>query len=198
MHGETVKFAYFEFICRQFLLDELVILTTFAIRLSLSLFNDAISLPKYVVKWDERAVMSNQEISLAWLEVLCMQTCSRVYLHCQCDSFDTGSSITLYFSRCNNNFCDVTRCRFVNTECCRNNSHILKVNKNQTKQDTRKILLFIKSTYDANFSNTFKGNIAPVPAVIDDKLLKSFTEVVHGFAGHRWRNGSDFLSYCLP
>ena len=47
------------------------------------------------------------------------------------------------------------------------------------------------------FSNTFKDNIAQVPAVIDDKLLKPFTEVVHGFAGHRGRNGGDFLSYCL-
>ena len=47
------------------------------------------------------------------------------------------------------------------------------------------------------FSNTFKDNIAQVPAVIDDKLLKPFTEVVHGFAGQRGRNGGDFLSYCL-
>ena len=46
-------------------------------------------------------------------------------------------------------------------------------------------------------SNTFKNNIAQVPAVIDDKLLKPFTEVVHGFAGHHGRNGGDFLSYCL-
>jgi hypothetical protein len=38
------------FFVGQFPLDELVILTTFAIRLSLSLFNDVISLPKYVVK----------------------------------------------------------------------------------------------------------------------------------------------------
>jgi len=37
------------------------------------------------------------------------------------------------------------------------------------------------------FSNTFKGTIAQVPAVIDDKLLKPLTEVVHGFAGHRGR-----------
>ena len=47
------------------------------------------------------------------------------------------------------------------------------------------------------FSNTFKGNIAQVSAVIDDTLLKPFTVVVHGFAGHRGRNGGDFLSYCL-
>ena len=47
------------------------------------------------------------------------------------------------------------------------------------------------------FSNTFKDNISQVPAVIDDTLLKSFTEVVHGIAGHRGRNGGDFLSYCL-
>ena len=47
------------------------------------------------------------------------------------------------------------------------------------------------------FSNSFKDNIAHVPAVIDDKLLKPFTEVVHGFAGQRGRNGGDFLSYCL-
>ena len=86
---------------------------------------------------------------------------------------------------------------FVCTGCGRNNSHILKVNKHQTKQGTRKIILFIKSTYDAIFSNAFKDNIAQVPAVIDDKLLKPFTEVVHGFAGHRGRNGGDFLSYCL-
>ena len=32
------------------------------------------------------------------------------------------------------------------------------------------------------FPNTFKDNIAQVPAVIDDKLLKPFVEVVHGFA----------------
>ena len=58
------------------------------------------------------------------------------------------------------------------------------------KQGTQKIILFIKSTYDAIlFSNTFKDNITQVPAVIDDKLLKPFTEVVHGFAGHRRRNG---------
>ena len=61
----------------------------------------------------------------------------------------------------------------------------------------KKILLFIKSTYDAIFSNTFKANIAQVTAVIDDKILKPFTEVVHGFAGHRGRNGGDLLSYCL-
>ena len=47
------------------------------------------------------------------------------------------------------------------------------------------------------FSNTFKDNIAQVPAVIDDKLLKPFTEFVHGFADHRGRNGGDFLSYRL-
>ena len=34
------------------------------------------------------------------------------------------------------------------------------------------------------FLNTFKDNIAQVAAVIDDTLLKPFTEVVHGFAGH--------------
>ena len=42
-----------------------------------------------------------------------------------------------------------------NTGCGRNNSHILKINKNQTKQGTQKILLFIKSTYDAFFSKHF-------------------------------------------
>jgi len=47
------------------------------------------------------------------------------------------------------------------------------------------------------FSNTFKDNIAQVPAVIDDTLLKPFTEDVHGFAGHRGRNGGDFL-FVLP
>ena len=47
------------------------------------------------------------------------------------------------------------------------------------------------------FSNTFKDNIAQVPAAINDKFFKPFTEVVHGFAGHRGRNGGDFLSYCL-
>ena len=47
------------------------------------------------------------------------------------------------------------------------------------------------------FSNTFKDNIAQVQAVIDDTLLKPFTEVAHGFVGHRGRNGGDFLSYCL-
>ena len=65
------------------------------------------------------------------------------------------------------------------------------------KQGIQKILLFIKSTYAAFFfSNTFKDNIAQVPAVIDDTILKPFMEVVHGFAGHRGRNGGDFLSYC--
>ena len=83
------------------------------------------------------------------------------------------------------------------TGCGRNNSHILKVNKNQTKQDKQKILLFIKSTYDAFFSNTFKDNIGQVLAVIDDTTLKPFTEVAHGLAGHRGRNGGDFFSYCL-
>ena len=47
------------------------------------------------------------------------------------------------------------------------------------------------------FSNTFKDNIAQVPAVICDKLLKPFAEVAHGSAGHRGRNGGDVLSYCL-
>ena len=47
------------------------------------------------------------------------------------------------------------------------------------------------------FSNTFKDNIAQLLAVIGDKFLKPFTEVVHGFAGHHGRNGGDFLSYCL-
>jgi len=37
------------------------------------------------------------------------------------------------------------------TGCGRNNFHILKVNKNQTKQGTQKILLFIKTTHDAIF-----------------------------------------------
>ena len=87
---------------------------------------------------------------------------------------------------------------FTGTGCGRNNSHILKVNKNQTKKGTQKIISFIKSTYDAIFfSNTFKDNVAQVPAVIADTLLQPFTEVVHGFAGHRGRNGGDFLSYCL-
>ena len=44
----------------------------------------------------------------------------------------------------------------------------MKVIKNQTKQGTQKILLFIKSTYDAFFSNTFKDNISQVPVVTDD------------------------------
>jgi len=47
------------------------------------------------------------------------------------------------------------------------------------------------------FCKHFKNNIAQVTAVIDDTLLKPFTEVVYGFAGHRGRNGGDFLSYCL-
>ena len=52
--------------------------------------------------------------------------------------------------------------------CGRNNSHILKVNKNQTKQGTQKFLLFIKSTYDAIFfSNTFKGRRARRPGTIE-------------------------------
>jgi len=85
----------------------------------------------------------------------------------------------------------------LNTGYDRNNCHILKGNKNQPKQGTQKILLLIESTYNAVFLNTFKNNIAQVAAVIDDTLLKPFTEVVHGFAGHRGRNGGDFLSYCL-
>ena len=43
---------------------------------------------------------------------------------------------------------------FYCTGCGRNNSHILKVYKNQTKQGTQKNLLFIKSTYDAIFFQT--------------------------------------------
>ena len=35
------------------------------------------------------------------------------------------------------------------------------------------------------FSNTFKGNIAQVPAFIDDKLLKPFTEDVPGRRARR-------------
>ena len=78
------------------------------------------------------------------------------------------------------------------TGCGRNNSHILKIYKNQTKQGTQTIVLFIKSTYDAFFfSNNFKDNIAEVPAVIDDKFLKPFTEVVHGFAGHCCHSARD-------
>jgi len=46
-------------------------------------------------------------------------------------------------------------CGSCNTECGRNNSNILKVNKDQTKQGTQKILLFIKSTYDAFFFKHF-------------------------------------------
>ena len=43
------------------------------------------------------------------------------------------------------------------TGCGRNNSHILKFNKNQTKQGTQKIILLMKSTYDAiSFSNNLK------------------------------------------
>ena len=37
------------------------------------------------------------------------------------------------------------------TWCGRNNSHILKINKNETKQGTQKNILFIKRTYDAIF-----------------------------------------------
>ena len=83
------------------------------------------------------------------------------------------------------------------TGCGRNNSHIFKVYKNQMTQGTHKMILFIKRIYDAIFSNTFKDNIAQVPAVINGKILKTFTEVVHDFAGHRGRNGCDFFSYCL-
>jgi len=42
----------------------------------------------------------------------------------------------------------------LHTGCGRNNSYILKVNKNQTKQGTQKILLFIKTTCDAIFFQT--------------------------------------------
>jgi hypothetical protein len=42
----------------------------------------------------------------------------------------------------------------------------LKGNKNQTKQGTQKILLFIESTYDAIFSNPLKDNIAKLAAVM--------------------------------
>ena len=48
-----------------------------------------------------------------------------------------------------------------------------------------------------HFFKHFKDNIAQVSTVIDDKLLKPFTEVVYGFARHRGRNGGDFFSYCL-
>jgi len=51
----------------------------------------------------------------------------------------------------------MTTCGVVvgNTGCSRNNSHILNVNKNETKQGTLKILVFIKSTYDAIFFKYF-------------------------------------------
>jgi len=45
----------------------------------------------------------------------------------------------------------ISRGVFLCTGCSRNNSHILKGNKNQTKQGTQKIPLFIKSTYNAVF-----------------------------------------------
>ena len=87
---------------------------------------------------------------------------------------------------------------YIYTGCGRNNSHILKGNKNQMKQGTKKSLFLQKAhMMPFFFSNTFKDNIAQVAAVIDDTLLKPFTEVVHGFAGHYGRNGCDFLSYCL-
>jgi hypothetical protein len=47
------------------------------------------------------------------------------------------------------------------------------------------------------FKNTFKGNRAQLVAVIDDTLLKPFTEVVHDVADHGGRNGGLFLSYFL-
>jgi hypothetical protein len=47
------------------------------------------------------------------------------------------------------------------------------------------------------FSNIFKDNISKVAVVIDDSLLKTFAEVVSGFAGNRWRYVGDFLSYFL-
>jgi len=83
------------------------------------------------------------------------------------------------------------------TGCGRNNSHILKVNKNQTKQGVQNFI-YKKHIWCNFFSNTFKDNIAQVPAVIDDTLLKLFTEAVHGFAGHRGRNGGDFLVVLPP
>ena len=43
------------------------------------------------------------------------------------------------------------------------------------------------------FSNTFKDNVAQVPAVIDDKFLKPFMEDVNGFARHSGGNAGDFL-----
>jgi hypothetical protein len=70
----------------------------------------------------------------------------------------------------------------------------MKIKQNKVH---KKIHLFIKCTYDTIFLNTFKDDIALMAAVIDDTLLKPFTEVVHGFAGRRGRNGGDFLSHCL-
>jgi len=45
----------------------------------------------------------------------------------------------------------INRKNSTNTARSRNNSHILKGNKNQTKQGTQKILLLIKSIYNAVF-----------------------------------------------
>ena len=53
------------------------------------------------------------------------------------------ATVICVFQKCNSS-----------TGCSRNNSHILKVNKNETQQVTQIILLFIKSTYDAIFFQT--------------------------------------------
>ena len=66
------------------------------------------------------------------------------------------------------------------------------------KQGTQKTVLLIKSTYNAVFLNTCKNNIAQVAAVIDNTLLKPFTEAVRGFAGHRGRNGGYFNCSIVP
>ena len=66
----------------------------------------------------------------------------------------------------------------------------IKIKRNKVH---KKFFYLKKITYDAVFSNTFKDNIAQVLAVIDDKLLRPFTEAVNGFAGHPGRNGGDVI-----
>jgi len=74
-------------------------------------------------------------------------------------------------------------------------SHISKGNKKRMKQVIEKRFIFLKSTYNLVFSPLgFENNITQVAAVIRDALPKPFSKVFHHYVGHRWGNGSNFLT----
>ena len=93
------------------------------------------------------------------------------------------------------------------TGCGRNKSHILKINKNQTKQGTQKILLFIKSTYDAiarrpgtteQLKEAIRQEVAAIPPAMARKAMENFRERLQECVINNGRHLSDviFKSVC--